>query len=299
MASELGFVLGPVRVVDNVSLKAHEYVISIKGAEIARYELPAGCELAIPVGKAEPPAGGRQTREPAFGMTGWWVPAERADAARRSGFTVVDAVSVLGTHLAELVRRYAQELFSRQDAKRFLDRVALDHPKAVEDLVPKLLPLSAVQRVLQNLLRERVSIRDAVTILEALGEAAGTTRNPILLTEFVRQALRRIVVKPYLNAQGDLPAYLLDPSIEQMVESTVQHGEQNSHMALAPPAIRDLLQRIGQKVGNPETPVAAVASSGSRFFLRQMVEPTTRNLFFISHNEVPMEIKIVSLGVIQ
>ena len=299
IAGDLGFVLGPVRVVDNVALKAHEYVVTLKGAEIARYELPAGCELAIPVGKIEPPAGGRPTKEPAFGMTGWWVPAEQADAARRGGYTVVDAVSVLGTHLAELIRRYAPELFSRQDAKKFLDRVAVEHPKVVEDLVPKLLPLSTLQRVLQNLLRERVSIRDAVTILEALGEAAVTTRNPVLLTEYVRQALRRMVVKPFLNPAGDLSAYVLDSSLEQMVESTVQHGEQNSHLTLAPPSIRDLLQRISQKVGNPETPVAVIASSGSRYFLRQMVEPSIRNLFFISHNEVPMEIKIASQGVIQ
>jgi flagellar biosynthesis protein FlhA len=286
-------------VVDNVALKANEYVISIKGAEIARYELASGCELAIPVGKVDPPKGGRQTKEPAFGMTGWWVPSEQADAARRAGYTVVDAVSVLGTHLAELIRRYAPELFSRQDAKKYMDRVAVEHPKAVEDLVPKLLPLSTVQRVLQNLLRERVSIRDSVTILESLGEAAVTTRNPVLLTEFVRQALRRIVVKPFLNNSGDLPAYLIEPGLEQLVESSVQHGEQNSHATLAPQAIRDLLQRIGQKVGNPDTPVVAVASSGSRYFLRQMVEPTIRNLFFISHNEIPMEAKVVSLGVIQ
>jgi flagellar biosynthesis protein FlhA len=299
VAGDLGFLLGPVRVVDNVQLKAHEYVVSLKGAEVARYELPAGCELAIPVGKAEPPKGGKQTREPAFGMTGYWVQAEQAEAARRGGYTVVDPVSVIGTHLAELVRRYSPELFSRQDAKKYLDRVALDHPKVVEDLVPKLLPLATVQRVLQNLLRERVSIRDAVTILEALGEAAVTTRNPVLLTEYCRQALRRTLVKPFLNPAGDLPAYLLEPGLEQMVESSVQHGEQNSHMTLSPQAIRDLLQRIGNKVGNPETPVAAIASSGSRFFLRQMVEPSVRNLFFLSHNEVPMESRIVSLGVIQ
>jgi flagellar biosynthesis protein FlhA len=299
LAGELGFVLGPVRVVDNVALKVNEYFISLKGAEIARYELPAGCELAIPVGKSSPPPGGKETKEPAFGMTGWWVQSEQADSARRAGYTVVDAVSVLGTHLTELVRRYAQELFSRGDAKKFLDRVSQEQPKVVEDLVPKLLPLATVQRVLQNLLRERVAIRDAVTIVEALSEAAVTTRNPVLLTEYVRQALRRIVVKPYLDAQGNLPAYLIDPAIEQAVESSVQHGEQNSHATLAPPAIRDLLQKIHQLVGSPETPVAAIASSGARYFLRQMAEPAVRNLFFISHNEVPMEVKIVSLGVIQ
>ena len=126
---------------------------------------------------------------------------------------------------------YAHELFSRQDAKKVLDRVAVEQPKVVEDLVPKQLPLSAVQRVLQNLLRERVSIRDAGSILEALGEAALSTRNLVLLTEYVRQAIRRTVVKRYLDASGNLPAYFLDASIEQAVESAVQHGEQNSHLS--------------------------------------------------------------------
>ena len=160
--------------------------------------------------------------------------------ARRTGaqpgYTVVDPVSVLGTHLSELIRRHAHELLSRQDTKRLLDRVAVEHPKVVEDLVPKLLPLAAVQRVLQNLLRERVSIRDAVSILEALGEAAVSTRNPVLLTEYVRQALRRTVVKPYVNRAGELPAWFVDPAIEQAVEATVEHGEQNSHIAIAPQA---------------------------------------------------------------
>ena len=299
LAGDIGFLLGPVRVVDNVALKASEYVILLKGAEIGRYELPAGCELAIPVGKSEPPAGGKQTKEPAFGMKGWWVPAEQSDAARRKGFTVVDAVSVMGTHLSELIRQHAHELFSRQDAKRFLDRVAAENPKVVEDLVPKLVSLAAVQRVLQNLLRERVSIRDSVTILETLGEAAATIRNPILVTEYVRQSLRRIIVKPYLNANNELPAYLLDPSLEQMVEAAIEHGEQTSHLTLAPQSLRDLLQRITQKVGHPEAPTVAIASSASRYFLRQIAEPTLRNLVFVGSNEIPAEVKIVSLGVIQ
>jgi flagellar biosynthesis protein FlhA len=299
LATDLGFLLGPVRIIDNMTLKAHEYLILLKGVEVARYELPAGCELAIPVGKVDTPPEGRQTRDPAFGMTGWWVPADQSERARRNGFTVVDSVSVLGTHLAEVIRRHAHELLSRQDAKKILDRVAAEHPKAVEDLVPKLLPLAAVQRVLQNLLRERVSIRDSVTILEALGEAAPTTRNPILLTEYVRQSMRRQVVKPYLNSSGELPAYLLDATLEQSVESAVEHGEQNSHLTLGPTAIRDVLRRINLKAGNPETPVAVIASSASRYFFRQIVEPTMRNICFLSHNEIPVETKVLSLGVIQ
>jgi flagellar biosynthesis protein FlhA len=229
-------------------------------------------------------------------MSAVWVTKERIERARNLGYTVVDGVSVLGTHLSEMIRRYAHELFSRQDAKRLLDRVSVEHPKVVEDLVPKLLPLAAVQRVMQNLLRERVSIRDAVSVLEALGEAAAATRNPVLLTEYVRQAIRRTVVKPYLNRGGDLPAWFVDPSIEQAVEGAVEHGEQNSHLALAPQTIRDILNRISGRVMSPETPVVAITSTGARYFLRQITEPSLPNLFFVAHNEVPAGLRVQSLG---
>jgi len=299
LAGDLGYIFPPVRVTDNLALRPREYAISLKGVEIARYEIPQGCDLAIPVGKTVAALSGQATREPAFGMPAWWIPSDQAERARRANYTVVDAVSVLGTHLAELIRRHSHELFSRQETKKLLDRVAADNPKVVEELTPKLLPLATVQRVLQNLLRERVSIRDAVTILEALSDAGASTRNPILLTEYVRQSIRRTVVKPYLNASGDLPAYFVDPSIEQSVESVVQHGEQNSHLAMAPQAIREILNRIEQKVGSPETPVVAVTSSGARYFLRQMAETSQANVVFLSHNEVPAEVKVVSQGLIQ
>jgi len=299
LATELGYLLPPVRVTDNLSLRSREYVILLKGVEIARYEMPQGCELAISTGPGSPPLDGRPTREPAFGMAAFWITGDRADFARNSGYTVVDAVSVLGTHLSELIRRFAHELFSRQDAKRLLDRVAVEHPKVVEDLVPKVLPLAVVQKVLQNLLRERVSIRDAVSILEALGEVAGSTRNPILLTEYVRQSIRRSVVKPYVNRAGELAAWFLDPAIEQAVENAAEHGDQNSHLALAPQTIREILNRISARVIQPETAVAAITSSGARYFLRQIVEPALPNLFFLAHNEVPPGLRVQSLGSIQ
>jgi flagellar biosynthesis protein FlhA len=299
LATDLGYLLPPVRVTDNLSLRAREYVISLKGVEIARYELPQGCELAIPMGRGEVAIEGQATREPAFGMSALWIPAERSERARNSGYTVVDGVSVLGTHLSELIRRHAHELFSRQDAKRLLDRVSVEHPKVVEDLVPKLLPLASVQRVLQNLLRERVSIRDAVSILESLGEAATATRNPVLLTEYVRQTIRRTVVRPYLSRSGDLAAWFLAPGIEQAVEAAVEHGEQNSHLTLAPQTIRDILNHIAARVASPETPVVAITSAGARYFLRQIAESTLPNLFFLAHNEVPPGLRVQSLGNIQ
>jgi flagellar biosynthesis protein FlhA len=153
--------------------------------------------------------------------------------------------------------------------------------------------------VLQNLLRERVSIRDAVSILEALGEAAGSTRNPVLLTEYVRQTIRRTVVKPYLTRSGELAAWFLDPAFEQAVESAVEHGEQNSHIALAPQAMREILDRIAKAVGRIDTASVAVTTSGARYFLRQIVEPSSLNLYFVSHNEVPAGTKVISLGVIR
>ena len=299
IAGELGYLLPPVKVADNLSLGSREYVVLLKGERLSKYELMPGCDLAIPAGKAEPLREGQPTREPAFGMPAWWIPEARAELVRASGFTVVDPVTVLGTHVAELARRYAHELFSRQDAKKLVDRVSGDQPKAVEDLVPKLLPLAVVQRVLQNLLRERVSVRDGASILEALGEGAGMTRNPVLLTEYVRQTIRRTVVKPYLNAAGEVPAYFVDPAIEKAVESAVEHSEQNSHLGLAPQMIRDILTRIESRVGAPGMPVVAVTNSGARYFLRQIVESSLPNMFFVAHSEVPPGVKVVSLGVIQ
>jgi flagellar biosynthesis protein FlhA len=298
LATELGYMLPPVRVTDNLQLRSREYLVSLKGVEIARYELPQGCELAISTGHSQMKLEGQATREPAFGISAVWIPTERAERARNAGYTVVDPVSVLGTHLSELIRRHAHELLSRQDTKRLLDRVAVENPKVVEDLVPKLLPLASVQRVLQNLLRERVSIRDAVSILEALGEAAGSTRNPVLLTEYVRQALRRTVVKPYVNRIGELPAWFVDPAIEQTVEAAVEHGEQNSHIAIAPQSGRDVVNRVMSRVSSPEAPVVVITTTGARYFLRQMTEASAPNLFFLAHNEVPPGMRVQSLGTI-
>jgi flagellar biosynthesis protein FlhA len=299
MASELGYILPAVRVTDNLSLRASEYLIVLKGVELARYELPAGCDLAISNHRATNTIEGIPTREPAFGIPAIWIPSSRAEEARANGYTVVDPISVLSTHLSEIIRRHAHELFSRQDAKKVLDRVAEDNPKVVEDLVPKLLSLTVVQKVLQNLLRERVAIRDGVSILEALGEAAAMTRNPMLLTEYVRQALRRVVVKPHLNAAGDLPAYLLDPGVEKTIESAIEHGENSSHLNLPPQRIREILERLSRVAASIETPVVVLASSSVRYFIRQLAEGSLVNLSVLAHNEVPPGVKVLSLGTIQ
>ncbi|MBV8570596.1 MAG: FHIPEP family type III secretion protein, partial [Acidobacteriaceae bacterium] len=296
--TNLGFLLPPVRVTDNLGLRSREYVVLLKGAEIGRYELLPGCELAVPTNKADKAFGGQHTKEPAFGLPALWVPADRVDAARLAGYTVVDAVNVIGTHLAELVRQHASEMFSRQDAKLFCDRVARDNPKLIEDLVPKLLSLSAVQKVLQNLLRERVSVRDGVSILEALSEAAPTTKNAVLLSEYTRQAMRRTIVKPYLNAKGELPAFFLDSATEQVIESNVQHSEQNSILVLSPQSVREIVSGIERKLDRREVATVLLTSSGARYFMRQMLEPSLPNVFTLAHSEVPAGVRILSLGTV-
>lgn len=299
VASELGFIFPAVRVTDNLSLRPREYTVNLKGVEIARFELPHGMDLAIALTATAKPPEGRPTRDPAFGVPAWWVPTSRAESVRAAGYTVIDPMSVLGTHFAELVRRFVSELFSRQEARKLLDRVALENSRVVEDLVPKLVPLVTVQRVIQNLLRERVSIRDAASILEAIGEAAPAARNPVLLTEFVRQAIRRVVVKPYLNGAAELRAWFVDQQIEKLIEAGVEHGETASTFGLSPAALKETLDRITRSVGPIDSPVVAVTSSGSRYFLRQIAESALPGLFFLSHSEIPAGVKVTSLGIIQ
>ncbi len=298
LAKKIGYLMPPVKVKDNIALRSREYVIRMHGNEIGRFELLQGYELAIPNGNPDRSLQGKPAHDPAFGLPALWVRQDQTDRARAGGYTVVDAVSVIGTHLAELARRYAPELFSRQDAKNLCDRVAKDNPKVIEDLVPKLLQLATVQRVIQNLLREQVSIRESVKILEALSEAAQSSKNPVLLTEYVRQSIRRGIVQPLMNAQGELAAYLLDPSLERSIETAVEHGELNSSLSLPPDAIRDILLRFTRKIEKSESAVA-IASAGSRYFVRQILETSLPNVTVLSNNEIPPQVNVRSRGLVE
>src|ERR1700722_13693372 len=296
LATQLGYYLPPVKVNDNLSLRSREYALLIKGVEMARYEMPAGQELAIPSAGADGSMEGKATKDPAFNLAALWIPAERAALARSRGYTVVDDVSVMGTHLSEVVRRHAHELFSRQDTKNFCDRVAQSNPKVVEDLVPKMLSLSVIQRVLQNLLRERVPIRDSVTILEALSEGAQMTKNPVLLTEYVRQSIRRAIVSSHVTQQGELAAYMVEPSAEHAVEAAVEHSEHNSVLGMAPQSARDLVGRITRKLERPDSSAVVLVNPSIRYFVKQLLETAFPDVTVLSHSEVPPEIKIKSLG---
>ena len=299
MATQMGYLLPSVRVTDNLSLKVREYSVMLKGVELARYELIQGCELAIPPKPGVAPPNASPAIEPAFGIPAFWVPSNQAERLRVEGYTVVDSISVLGTHVSELVRRHSHEIFTRQDAKKVLDRVAEDNPKLVEDLVPKLVSLGAVQKVFQNLLRERVSIRDAATILEAISEAAAVTRNPVLTTEYARQAIRRSVVQPYLNSNNELGVWFLDPDLEGQIERAVEHGEHASHLNLPPHRVREIVDAVSPGTGAAQASAVILAGSGSRYFLRQMIESRTPQMAVLSHGEVPSSVRVVSFGVLK
>jgi flagellar biosynthesis protein FlhA len=295
----LGFFLPPVRFIDDMKLRHREYAILIRGNEVARYEMAAGCDLAVPNEENVPKIAGTPTREPSFGMPAIWTPSANSMQARNSGYTVVDQVSVMGTHLMEVVRAHAHELFGLQEMKKLLDLVAAENPKVVEEVVPKLLSLAVVHRVFQNLLRERISIRDAVTILEAAGEASLTTKNVVLITEYARQAIRRSIVQPFLDREENLRAYVLDTALDEAVVSSVQHGEITSHLSLAPSLVREFIKKIEEKVGNPAAPVAILVSAGARYFLQQLAETALKNVFFLSHSDVPPTTQVVSAGLIR
>ncbi len=299
LAAEIGFVMPPVHLTDNLGLKSGEYVVLIKGAEIARFEIRANSELAINPGAVKQKVAGMECREPAFGLPALWIDSAEAERARSLGYTVVDPPNILATHLTELMRTYSYELFSRQEAKKLLDRVAEEQPRLVEELVPKLIPLSLVQRVLQSLLRERVSIRDAAGILEALAEAATQAKNPILLVEYVRQAICRAVVKPYLNDRGELAAFFVDPAAEDALRAAIEHTETSTRLNLSPAAIREILEKFKKCLAPAQGPAVVITAAEARFALRQICETTLPQLAVLSHAEIPPTARVVSLGLIQ
>jgi flagellar biosynthesis protein FlhA len=263
--------------------------------ETARFEFMPGHELAIAGGPPQPALDGKPTVEPAFGLPAVWVATERSEYAQSLGYTVVDALSVIGTHFTEVVKRHAHELLTRQDAKAYCDRIAPEQPKLVDELVSK--HLVVVQHVLQNLLREQVPVRDATTVLEAMSEALLTSRNAVLISEYVRQQIRRLLVAPYVNANGELAAYLAGAELERTLEGAIEHGDTNSLFSLAPERAREIVQRLQASINRDEEAVL-VSSPGVRYFLRQLTEVSHPNLTVLSQNENPPTVTVVSLGAV-
>ncbi|MBZ5663523.1 MAG: flagellar biosynthesis protein FlhA [Acidobacteriia bacterium] len=302
LAVQLGFIVPPIHITDNARLKPREYVISLRGVEIARWEMLEDRVLAISSELTPPPLAGTPTREPAFGVAALWIPRALESQALTSGYAVVDQTSVLSTHLAEIIRQHAYELLTRQETKRLLDRLSESHPKLVEELVPKVLSLGEVQKVLQQLLREQVSIRDLSTILEALLDASAINKHPVLLVEAARQALGRALVRPLLSDDGGLRVLTLDHNIEEELSRAFNvQAPPATSTGLQPSFVRRILDGLRQLAGDQVAQTAPILLCGTpaRFHLRRLLEPFLPKVVVLSPLEIPPMISVQSLGTVR
>jgi len=302
LAVQLGFIVPPIHITDNVRLKPREYVISMRGVEIARWEMLEDKVLAISSELTPPALAGIPTREPAFGVAALWIAPALESQALTSGYAVVDQTSVLSTHLAEIIRQHAYELLTRQETKRLLDRLSESHPKLVEELVPKILSLGEVQKVLQQLLREQVSVRDLSTILETLLDASATTKNPILLVEAARQSLARALVRPLLSDDGGLRVLTLDHNIEEELSRAFSpQAPPATSTGLQPSFVRRILDGLRALAGDQVAQAAPIllCSTPARFHLRRLLEPFLPKVVVLSPLEIPPMVSVQSLGVVR
>ena len=302
LATELGFIVPAIHITDNMRLKPREYVLRLRGVEIARGETYQDWLLAISSEASPPPLEGIETREPAFGVPARWIPAKLRDMALGAGYAVVEQTSVIATHLAEVIRRHAHEVLTRQETKRLLDSLAETQPKLVDELVPRVLSLGEVEKILQQLLREQVSIRNLPAILETLIDASAINRNVILLVEAVRQTLGRALVQPLLQEDGKLKVLAVDPALEDEITRAFDPQSAASRApGLQTNFLRRILDGLKRVAGEQVTIASPVLLCGSpaRFHLRRLLEPFVPRIVVISPAEIPAVVSVQSLGVVQ
>ncbi len=305
LSAEMGFLVPPVHISDNLRLKPREYVFSLRGIEIGRWQTEGAQLLAVSGDPGRRPLAGRETREPAFGVPAIWIAPALEDQAIAAGYSVVDAVTVITTHLGELMRRHAWELLGRAEVKRLLDSLNESHPKLLEELVPKVLTLGEVGKVLEQLLRERVSIRDLGAILEALLETAPATKSLVALVEAARQALGRRLIRPLLDGEGQLPVLLLDPALEEQILGTLgaENGARLLAVGAAPatPVLRRLADSVRQLIGAASAAALPVllCPSPARFHVKRWLEPVLPRLAVVAAGEIPPEIRLRPVGTVR
>lgn len=299
-AQKLGFVVPPIHIHDNLQLKPYEYNLLIRGARVGGSEL-TGQYLAMDSGAVTGGLEGITTKEPVFGLTSIWIGSDKRDEAQIKGYTVVDSTTVVATHISEIIKRHAHELVGRQEMQQLLDNVALTAPKVVEELVPNLLNLGTVLRVIKALLKEGVSIRDMRTILETLADYASLTKDPDVLAEFVRQGLGRFIVDQYKLEDDTLCLITLNRDVEDIIAEAIQPSDQGSYLAIEPntaqmiiTAIRTMADRFGASGAQP----VLLASPSIRRHVRKLIERFVPHMAVLSHNEIPQNVKIQSLGVV-
>lgn len=300
-ALELGLVVPVIRIRDNIQLKPNEYVIKIKGNTVARGELLLNHYLAMSPGFDDDNIIGIETVEPAFGLPAIWIDEATKERAELTGYTVVDPPSVVATHLTEIVKRHAHELIGRQETKALVENVKETYPALVEELIPSILTVGDIQKVLSKLLREKISIRDMVTIFETLADHGAYTKDPDILTEYVRQSLSRQITQQYSQSGDALRVITVGPSVEKKIAESVQSSDQGSYLALDPVMTQTIHQRLNEQVNKQiqsgYQPVV-LTSPTIRMYLRQIVERTMQDIPVLSYSELEPSVEVQSIGVV-
>ena len=302
LALDMGFIIPAIHIRDNLQLKPNEYSFLLKGVEIARGELMPGYFLTIAPEDRGTTIKGMETKEPAFGLPAFWVSEKEKENIQARGLIVVDCATVVTTHLTEIIKSNADELLGREEVRTLLDNLALSHPKIVEELVPNILPLGTVQKVLQRLLRERISIRDLLTILDTMAEYVAITKNVDLLTSYVRQALARTITKQYKDDNGNISVVIVSPDIEDHINNAIQHTEHESYLVADPNLIQRIVNNLQRFIGTFTArglqPIV-LCSPKTRIHLRKILERFFPNIVILSHNEITHEVNINSLGMVE
>ena len=302
IAGDLGMVIPPVRIHDEIDLDSHEYMVKVRGTEVARGRIMAGHHLAMDPGDTVGTLAGIPTTEPAFGLPALWIPESQQAEAEALGYTVVDGESVIVTHLTETIRQHAAHLLTRQDVRQLLDQLKETNEAVVTEVVPDVLSLGEIQRVLESLLSEGVSIRDLGSIVEAVGDKARITRDPGVLSEYARQALGRAIIAPHVGVDQTLRAITLDPAVEQEVATSITQTTDGEYLAMDPARAHTVLGAIRAQsehaaaVGGPR-PVL-LCSARVRRHLRRLLESTVPHLPICSYNEIAPGISVETIGVV-
>ena len=300
-ALEMGIVVPTIRIRDNIQLKPNAYVIKIKGIEVAKGELMLDHFLAMNPGTVTEEIPGEDTVEPAFGLPAVWIHEAFRERAELSGYTVVDPISVLATHLTEVVKSHCDELLGRQDVQTLIDSVKQDHPAVVSELVPAMLSVGDVQKVLVCLLRERVSVRDLVSIMETLADSAAFTKDPEILAEYVRRALSRSITRQYVQ-NNVLTCITLDPQTENLIVGSVQHSDRGSFVTLDPKSTQLFIASLSnalQKLTSAGFHPVLLTSPASRLYVRKLTERVAPNLVILSFAELESQIDVQSVGMVK
>ncbi|HDL19046.1 MAG TPA: flagellar biosynthesis protein FlhA [Bacteroidetes bacterium] len=300
-AIELGIVIPPIRIRDNISLNPEEYIIKIRGADVAKGEIYMNRMMALAGGENKIDIEGIDTVDPAFGLPAVWLQETQREIAEKKGYTIVEPGAVMATHLKEVLKQHAFEIMSRQDVNDLIENVKKENGALVEELIPNMLNTGQVQKVLQNLLRERVPIRDMATILETLADAASLTKETDVLTEFVRSALLKIISKPFIDNQNVINSLILEPGLENYLSNNLEHN-QKIGLNLPPDHLKKLYDNIREEIDKMNiagyTPLL-LCSPTIRSYLQKILEMAFPQLSVLSYNEVPGDVNIQSVGVIR